>query len=563
MKDLIVDSTDKSSDWVKFVNSDKKSVEKIEFDLTPLQKAKTIKRVWVKPTATKKGFYREQEVGRKEEERKSPRKDTGKIASLPESMRNEILELRRLGDSGASIKSQIENMIDASDDPKLKDNLTAKGILQSSSGAASLNVTGQSLTDWAKARGVESRKKRKTVKVAEAEAKEVGEKQFKLANEKLARLQGENKRLQDQLESERKSKIESDGIREKLRNENYILREKLKSAKIEKSVGSEMQIEIDLSKVERGLREEKVKVVRGGKTFYRKQRVGSKEKEKGTDFASQLKIGDKIKFMGEEKEITHIHDISGSFELDNKLSYSPKEINKYGESIKDEPKKPPVIMGLNKPEPEVEKPKSEKEKPEMVKPEVGKPKVEEEVPKVEEKTVADLTVEIDSFVSKLKSEKNGQEMLDEVEKYTMMTYFGINSYLRRGESKKERIDKQINNISTLLQSAPKMEGTVYRGMKFDSNEDFDKFLSQIENNKSFKSKSFTSTSIHEKSAIGHATSKYNNILFEIKSKNGVFLNGMSKIPGEGEILLDKNAKFNIINIDKSDIKNVRIIMEEV
>ena len=39
----------------------------IEIDVEDLAKAK--KRVWVKPTAQKKGHYREQEVGRKEEEK--------------------------------------------------------------------------------------------------------------------------------------------------------------------------------------------------------------------------------------------------------------------------------------------------------------------------------------------------------------------------------------------------------------------------------------------------------------------------------------------------------------
>lgn len=39
-------------------------------------------------------------------------------------------------------------------------------------------------------------------------------------------------------------------------------------------------IEIDLLKLERGLREGKVKVTRGGKTFYRRQRVGRKEEPK-------------------------------------------------------------------------------------------------------------------------------------------------------------------------------------------------------------------------------------------------------------------------------------------
>ena len=41
-------------------------------------------------------------------------------------------------------------------------------------------------------------------------------------------------------------------------------------------LGDEMQIEIDLLKLERGLRTGRVKVTRGGKTFWRKQRIGQK-----------------------------------------------------------------------------------------------------------------------------------------------------------------------------------------------------------------------------------------------------------------------------------------------
>ena len=41
-----------------------------------------------------------------------------------------------------------------------------------------------------------------------------------------------------------------------------------------------VQIEIDLSKLERGTHVGRVKVTRGGKTFWRKQRVGTKEEEK-------------------------------------------------------------------------------------------------------------------------------------------------------------------------------------------------------------------------------------------------------------------------------------------
>lgn len=285
-----IDSDTDNKFWLKKLISEK-STNKFEIDLETLQKAKSKQRVWVKPTSQKKGYYRTQEVGQKEIEKKPPRKDTGKIASLPEDIKKEILDLRRLGYSGAKIKESIEGMIShetrsielsSADRKKLdaldwevsrltqrakaeSDPAKAKGfrskrskLLEEGKKIAQveevtyvnnkpigrdlvsegvididgkLKVTGQSLVDWAKARGVESTKKRKTVKAVEEKAKEIEEKRFKEANEKLARLQTENKRLQEQLDRERKSKMESDSIRDKLRNENYILREKLKSLK--------------------------------------------------------------------------------------------------------------------------------------------------------------------------------------------------------------------------------------------------------------------------------------------------------------------------------------------
>ena len=56
-------------------------------------------------------------------------------------------------------------------------------------------------------------------------------------------------------------------------------------------LGEEMQIEIDLNKIERGTHEGRVKVTRGGKTFYRKQRVGVKKKPE-TDKKLDFVMGD-------------------------------------------------------------------------------------------------------------------------------------------------------------------------------------------------------------------------------------------------------------------------------
>jgi hypothetical protein len=51
-----------------------------------------------------------------------------------------------------------------------------------------------------------------------------------------------------------------------------------------------MLIEINLQKLERGLREGRVKVTRGGKTFWRKQRVGQKDGKNGDKIVEKMKM---------------------------------------------------------------------------------------------------------------------------------------------------------------------------------------------------------------------------------------------------------------------------------
>jgi hypothetical protein len=79
------------------------------------------------------------------------------------------------------------------------------------------------------------------------------------------------------------------------------------------------QIEIDLSKIERGTHEGRVKVTRGGKTFWRKQRVGVKEtqttlpltpemtdSEIGTAFCSGKKIPITVNNVSRDKRVVTI-----------------------------------------------------------------------------------------------------------------------------------------------------------------------------------------------------------------------------------------------------------------
>lgn len=82
-------------------------MNKIEIDIESLAKAK--KRVWVKPTASKKGYYREQEVGRKREEPKHVTVDS--VKNLMGDIG--LGESQGVGDHGIQVYHDIlKNVID-------------------------------------------------------------------------------------------------------------------------------------------------------------------------------------------------------------------------------------------------------------------------------------------------------------------------------------------------------------------------------------------------------------------------------------------------------------------
>lgn len=80
------------------------------------------------------------------------------------------------------------------------------------------------------------------------------------------------------------------------------------------------QIEIDLEKLERGTHTGQVKVTRGGKTFYRKQRVGQKKPEKsmGTFLKIKAKSGADIPITVSGTQDNPIIKADGSFMMGGK-----------------------------------------------------------------------------------------------------------------------------------------------------------------------------------------------------------------------------------------------------
>jgi len=214
--------------------------------------------------------------------------------------------------------------------------------------------------------------------------------------------------------------------------------------------------------------------------------------------------------------------------------------------VEEAPKpKGPVIMGLNKPEKKLKV--EEKPKPE----------------KIEKVDTKDLSDRMGFYHSGLKFHPDGEEIINSINDYTDVDYVSINSYLRDEKSGDAEVDKKISHISTFLKNAPKMEGVVYRGMSFGNDESgFNKFLNECAKDKSVMLKSFTSTST-DKVAIGEFKKGDHSITLEIKSKSGVFLDGLSEVPEENEVLFDKKSNFRISEVDRSGYpEHVRITMEE-
>jgi SPP1 gp7 family putative phage head morphogenesis protein len=190
----------------------------------------------------------------------------------------------------------------------------------------------------------------------------------------------------------------------------------------------------------------------------------------------------------------------------------------------------------------------------------------------------DLSTKILKYESELKIQSNGKKIIKDIEEYTSEDFQVLNEYMKSGDIipdfygeklDESEIKEKINNIDTFLEGAPKMNGTVYRGMKFSKEgkepiRQFNKFVNDVGSKKSFMFKQFTSTSTDKDVALDFSMDKENyGVLFKIKSKNGVYLNGLSLIPEEKEVLFNKETKFKILGIDRSNPQNVQITMEEI
>lgn len=280
----------------------------------------------------------------------------------------------------------------------------------------------------------------------------------------------------------------------------------------------------------KGLVKKKITVKKDGKTYERYQWVKATEdnkaepkgkKEKLTSKGS-FNVGEVINFLGKDLKIEKISESQETIKLSNGKVYTFDAIN--NSKTKDKTK-----IKIKK----------------------------------EKINTDDLTKNMELYKSGIKFHPEGKDMINAVSDYSDVDYITINSYLRDAKSGDKETDKNIDHISNFLKYAPKTNATVYRGMTFGDDESgFNNFLNESKEGKSVIMKSFTSSSTDEK-VISEFRKGNHTVSFEIKSKNGVYLNGLAEVPEENEVLFDKKSQFNILKVDKSDPKHVKIIMEEM
>lgn len=153
-------------------------------------------------------FQRKQRLGQK-----------SKIELLPEHIKNEIIELRKLGDSGNSIKSQIQNMIDIEPE-NIRNKLFKSGFIDED---GKIKISGQTFSNYAASKGIETRNKRQQKTVQDPQLLN----QLKQIEEKNIRLEIELKELKDLLQAEKKAHYNARKRMTELKLENFKLKNEL------------------------------------------------------------------------------------------------------------------------------------------------------------------------------------------------------------------------------------------------------------------------------------------------------------------------------------------------
>ena len=105
---------------------------------------------------------------------------------------------------------------------------------------------------------------------------------------------------------------------------------------------------------------------------------------------------------------------------------------------------------------------------------------------------------------------------------------------------------EMDHLSAVLESAPKFEGTTYRGMTFEKKDDLDTLLDNLEKN-IFGMPGFVSTAVTQDGAKKYAEGdSKNKIMLHITGHSGVYIGNHSWIETDEEVLFDRKCHFRAL-----------------
>lgn len=132
---------------------------------------------------------------------------------------------------------------------------------------------------------------------------------------------------------------------------------------------------------------------------------------------------------------------------------------------------------------------------------------------------------------------------------------------------RDKLSKDIRELSKVLDKAPKFRGDVLRGMRIHA-DNIEDFISQFRGNEFVRMKSFTSTTLSKRTAdfFGETSGEFKEIWgvkMQIKSKTGVYLNPISRLDNEEEVLFKPGTNFKIKKVvQDTDKRQIDITLEE-
>lgn len=156
-----------------------------------------------------------------------------------------------------------------------------------------------------------------------------------------------------------------------------------------------------------------------------------------------------------------------------------------------------------------------------------------------------------------------KKLLDDIKEYTYGGDAKLNNALRFGKYKgtKSEIDMVVDSISNeILTRAPKFKGQVYRGMML-SKKGADDLLAKAKSGNTFVDNGFMSTSSNKSVgddfvsvAYEHAKKGDVPILLEIESTTGVYVESITSVPHENEVLFNRGSSFIVKGFKKKVFK---------